>query len=748
MANVSSIKLPNNTTYNIVDKTSGYTKNTGTVTSVAVSAGTGISVSGSPITSNGTITISNSGVTGVKGSAESSYRTGQVNLTAANIGAVARNDELLTTNPFAPPSVKGPYISKIDNAFYVAHKRFNVTYTGDSTSNVSTIFDGSYESQFSINAGGTVTITIDCSATTTFPGYPYGNILISFYHNMTPQSVSGRVYCNYEPHGIGWHDITFTPLSDNGTYQCVYKGYNGNYAISKFEITINAQSSTKTYVTQIEMHLDRPDASRTPFVSKYQAETLYYDLTAPNFIGDVAGIATSAIKVGDRGGTFYLYPQANNEINFGGSASKATVFFGYRAVDNQTAPTKYVFSGSTGTASLQCNKVYLGSGTTAYIDSTSYTGSAAKVNNHTVNSDVPSGAKFTDTVTTATTTGSGNAVTAVTASNGALTITKGTTFLTSHQDISGKADKSATVSTVAYDSTNKKITKTINGTTTDVVTVTTLKSALGSMPASDVYSWAKASTKPTYTASEVGAQPTLVSGTNIKTINNQSLLGSGDISISGDVSDVQVDGTSIVNQQGVANINPAIFLDFFYRVGSYYETSDSTFNPNVEWGGTWELETEGQVHVSAGSNYAVSGALSNTSDGGSKNAIVPTHNHEIKAKATGGPSENTSGGQSQNHTHSPSNASNFMYYDSDVSGANVGRRNIGSGSGSYYTWTAAKTDALKASAATSGTSQGHTHSLQNHTHTLGAHSTEDKGVSGTNKNMQPYIVVYRWHRTA
>ena len=86
--------------------------------------------------------------------------------------------------------------------------------------------------------------------------------------------------------------------------------------------------------------------------------------------------------------------------------------------------------------------------------------------------------------------------------------TTGTLALTSQiPDISGKADKSATVSTVAYDSTNKKITKTINGTTSDVVTVATLKTALGSMPASDVYSWAKASTKPTYTASEVGALP-------------------------------------------------------------------------------------------------------------------------------------------------------------------------------------------------------------------------------------------------
>lgn len=46
--------------------------------------------------------------------------------------------------------------------------------------------------------------------------------------------------------------------------------------------------------------------------------------------------------------------------------------------------------------------------------------------------------------------------------------------LQEHQDISGKADKSATVSTVGYNTTNKKITKTINGSTTDVVTASTI----------------------------------------------------------------------------------------------------------------------------------------------------------------------------------------------------------------------------------------------------------------------------------
>ena len=61
------------------------------------------------------------------------------------------------------------------------------------------------------------------------------------------------------------------------------------------------------------------------------------------------------------------------------------------------------------------------------------------------------------------------------------------------------------LTSVQYDSTNAKLTYTKNGSNTDIVTVATLKSALGSMPASDVYSWAKASTKPSYTASEVGA---------------------------------------------------------------------------------------------------------------------------------------------------------------------------------------------------------------------------------------------------
>ena len=40
MANISAIKLPNNVTYNLVDNTSGYTANVGTITQIKTSAGT------------------------------------------------------------------------------------------------------------------------------------------------------------------------------------------------------------------------------------------------------------------------------------------------------------------------------------------------------------------------------------------------------------------------------------------------------------------------------------------------------------------------------------------------------------------------------------------------------------------------------------------------------------------------------------------------------------------------------------
>lgn len=73
MADISKIKTPDGTTYNIKDATAR----------------------------------SQSGVTGVKGNAESSYRTGNVNLTSANIGAIPSNTAGNTQNLSRPTGLRG-----------------------------------------------------------------------------------------------------------------------------------------------------------------------------------------------------------------------------------------------------------------------------------------------------------------------------------------------------------------------------------------------------------------------------------------------------------------------------------------------------------------------------------------------------------------------------------------------------------------------------------------------------------------
>ena len=80
------------------------------------------------------------------------------------------------------------------------------------------------------------------------------------------------------------------------------------------------------------------------------------------------------------------------------------------------------------------------------------------------------------------------------------------TVITAHQDISGKADKSATVSTIAYDTTNKKFTKTINGTTTNVAILATTSvgsaSAGTAIAADDITAWS-AGTLPSLTTTTI-----------------------------------------------------------------------------------------------------------------------------------------------------------------------------------------------------------------------------------------------------
>lgn len=100
-------------------------------------------------------------------------------------------------------------------------------------------------------------------------------------------------------------------------------------------------------------------------------------------------------------------------------------------------------------------------------------GSASFTNNiqaNTINGvTVGNSPKFSDTVTTVTTSGSGNAITAISASNGALTATKGSTFLTGITS----SQVTTALGYTPYNSTNP------NGYTTNTGTVTKVTAGTG-----------------------------------------------------------------------------------------------------------------------------------------------------------------------------------------------------------------------------------------------------------------------------
>jgi hypothetical protein len=144
-----------------------------------------------------------------------------------------------------------------------------------------------------------------------------------------------------------------------------------------------------------------------------------------------------------------------------------------------------------------------------------------------------------------------------------------------------------------------------------------------------------------------------------------------------------------------------------YPVGTIYTAVVST-NPGTLLGfGTWTAFGTGRVLV--GIDTSDAGLATAEQTGGSKNAINVSHTHTATSTVT-----------DPTHSHAASSG-NFL---------------TETGSGSYaYGGTGANISVVTNTATAS---TGITVATTN--------STE--GSSGTNANMQPYIVVYMWKRTA
>lgn len=141
-------------------------------------------------------------------------------------------------------------------------------------------------------------------------------------------------------------------------------------------------------------------------------------------------------------------------------------------------------------------------------------------------------------------------------------------------------------------------------------------------------------------------------------------------------------------------------LSAIYPVGSIYINAAVSTNPNTLLGfGTWTAFGAGKVIVGLDSADALFDTLEET--GGSKDSVVVSHTHTATVTDPG-------------HTHA-------LIYSESITGATYSGESGSTDSGTHTT-----------NSATTGITV--------------ANSTT--GVSGTNANVQPFIVVKMWKRTA
>lgn len=225
-----------------------------------------------------------------------------ISLTASDVGASSsshtHSDYVLIGEAIMPNNGfynRKFYNSKTDNAFVALNKRATITsalYNADDTVfcrlgdwEHSRFFDTDYDAiAVSIPAGKYLKINIDYPSTIK---YPYGYIYITFYWGTAPLSTT----CNQ----INSDGSTYTMAMSKLNNQ-VYSFSNPQAVPNAkgYEIIITARDDYVCHVTEIEMNNIRMSVNSV--LVKNYAETLYYPLTAPEFVGKLTGNADSATK--------------------------------------------------------------------------------------------------------------------------------------------------------------------------------------------------------------------------------------------------------------------------------------------------------------------------------------------------------------------------------------------------------------------------------------------------------------------
>ena len=207
-------------------------------------------------------------------------------------------------------------------------------------------------------------------------------------------------------------------------------------------------------------------------------------------------------------------------------------------------------------------------------------------------------------------------------------------------------------------------------------------------------------------------------------------------------------------------------VDLIYPVGSIYISMNST-NPSTLFGGTWKAFGQGRVLIGAGTvvnDGSTSLSFTAGSTGGEykhklTSSEIPSHSHSFSG---------TTSANNRSHTHSYTKATGVKGHTLTIAEMPSHSHNFtvpisrvwNGGGGVAYQLDSSREDRPTYDNYISSTGGGgsHSHGLstsstnsgsesQNHTHTFSG-TTESTGSGSSHNNIQPYIVVYMWKRTA
>lgn len=206
-----------------------------------------------------------------------------------------------------------------------------------------------------------------------------------------------------------------------------------------------------------------------------------------------------------------------------------------------------------------------------------------------------------------------------------------------------------------------------------------------------------------------------------------------------DIGDVETRVDTLEEKTAVKAI-----IDVVYPVGSIYITKDST-NPGTTWPGTtWTREAEGRCIIGLGTGYPTAGDTGGSSTVTLTINQIPGHTHK-------GPSHTHS---TPNHTHSWSGTTSWAGDHTHT--GNTKEVRSADGSASNDTARPITSSADHYGLTITNGAGGHNHTISGTTSSnnggnTGASGTGNTGSAGggqAHSNMQPYIVMYIWRRTA